>query len=186
VKWALLYTRSRGVPFGLLMVVLCTAAVAAVSHVLDGGSVGWGVFLLMLAVDVLGVGLAGQDPQLDGTAAIRWRPRRLIHLLLIGVLGAAAVLALGDAYGTPVLVLRNALGMLGLLGVATLLFGAQFGWLLPMTWCLFAVVMPGGRSTPYEIGAWMMQPLDATVGNWTAGVLGTVGAMTYAVVGPRR
>jgi hypothetical protein len=47
-------------------------------------------------------------------------------------------------------------------------------------------VMPAGSSTPYEMGVWMLQPLDAAPADWTAAVLGAVGALAYAVVGPRR
>jgi hypothetical protein len=186
MRWTLLYARSRGVPFALFMVLVCTLSVIGLSSAFDGGSVRWGVFLLMLTVGVLGAGLAGQDQQLDRTAAIRWRPRRLAHLLLIGALGAAAVLALGDEYGAPVLVVRNAVGMLGLAGITTVLVGAQFSWALPIAWCILAMVMPAGSSTPYEMGVWMLQPLDAAPADWTAAVLGAVGALAYAVVGPRR
>jgi hypothetical protein len=186
VRWARLYARSRGAQFGLSMAIGVTVAVKVLSHAGSSPGIGWGAFLLLLVTSVLSVGLDGQDQQLDRTAAIRWQPRRLTHLLLIGVVGGGVVLALGSAYGSPAIVLRNTVGLVGLVGVATVAFGAQFSWILPFAWCVVALPLPPGDGTGYEIGTWMLQNSDVTAANWTAWLIGTAGIVGYALRGPRR
>jgi len=185
MRWTLLYARSRGVPFGLLLSVACAAAVLALSHIGPAPDLWWGVFLLLLVAAVLSSGLEGQDQQLDRTAAVRWQPRRMVHLLLIGVVSATVVLTLGDAYGSPVIVLRDAAGMVGLVGATTVILGAQFAWTVPLTWCMVALLLPDGAGTGYGIGAWMIQSVDVPAANWTAVLIGGVGVLGYTVRGPR-
>jgi len=186
VRWTRLYARSRGASFGLAAALAVTAAVAVLSRAGSRPGPGWGVFLLLLVTSVLSVGLDGQDQQLDRTAAVRWPPRRVVHLVLIGAVGGGFLLALGSAYGSPAVVLRNTAGLVGLIGVATVATGAQFSWTLPFAWCVVALPLPPGDGTAYQIGTWMLQRSDVPAANWTAWLIGAAGVAGYALRGPRR
>ncbi|HET6706028.1 MAG TPA: hypothetical protein VFH84_13710, partial [Amycolatopsis sp.] len=100
MRWATLYARSRQLPaaFGALLV--------ATSGVWFLGRDSWDVILAALAlttaVAVAAIGLSGQDPDLDRTAALPWPVRRFAHLALIGVVAGALVLGVQELGPSPV------------------------------------------------------------------------------------
>ncbi|WP_406638531.1 hypothetical protein [Amycolatopsis sp. WGS_07] len=187
MRWTALYARSRHLVAALVAVLLC----AVVFPLLLGGS--WTTFLATIAlgatVAVAGVGLSGQDVDLDRTASFRWPPRRLAHLLLIGVLAGGVTLAAQGLVESPMdtgWVLRNAAGLLGLTGLAATLFGGQFGWTLPLGWAMTTAFVPKSAGQVYDIVAWPMAAADAEAAWWMAGLLFVVGTAAYAGAGARR
>ena len=189
MRWAVLYARSRQVP------VAATGLVAVVCGVWLLYRSSWSLLPASLAITcgvaIAAIGLSGQDVDLDRTAAIRWPVRRLAHLLLIGVVTGALVLAAQQLGGSPVdtwLVVRNSAGALGLAGLAATVAGGHFGWTLPLFWFAVAVFAPESSHPPVstEIVAWMLQPGDSVPANWTAMVAAMVGLVAYAWSGGRK
>ena len=86
MRWLTLYARSRQVPASFAAVVISAMAVWALAP--DGnagpGDLRLPTLALAAGVTAASVGLGGQDFALDRTAAIRWAPRRAVHVLLIG------------------------------------------------------------------------------------------------------
>ncbi|WP_414939819.1 hypothetical protein [Amycolatopsis sp. cmx-11-51] len=189
MRWAVLYARSRAIPASLAALVVSMAALWFLAR--DRWSEIPVSLALTVAVAVMATGLSGQDTDLDRTAAIRWLPRRGLHLLLIGGLGIGAVLLprLWEAERVPVeVIVRNAAGLLGLAGIAAVLFGGAFGWVLPLLALVVALVVKVASSdtdTVSLVVTWLFQPGDVAAATWTAVVLAVAGFGTYAVFGNR-
>ena len=189
MRWAVLYARSRQAPIAAAGLVAVVCAV----WLLCRNS--WSLLPASLAITggvaIAAIGLSGQDVDLDRTAAIRWPVRRLAHLLLIGLVTGALVLAAQQLSGTPIdtwLVVRNSAGALGLAGLAATIAGGQFGWTLPLFWFAVAVFAPVSAEPPVStrIVAWMLQPGDSAPANWTAMVAAVVGLVAYTWSGGRK
>ncbi|WIX81812.1 hypothetical protein QRX50_14155 [Amycolatopsis carbonis] len=187
MRWLALYARSRRLPVSLAALVLCTVVI----RLIVGSD--WSTFFVSLtlgaAVAVAATGLSGQDVDLDRTAAFGWLPRRLAHLLLMGLLAAGVLLLVQAPGATQVaasVILRDGAGLLGLAGLAATLFGGQFGWTFPLGWIVVALFVPGEPIELSRVLAWPLQPADVAVAWWVAGVLFVLGSGTYAVVGARR
>lgn len=186
MRWVTLYARSRQVPAAFAALLLGTVGV----WWLSGDS--WSPFLAALAltcgIAVAAIGLSGQDVDLDRTAAMPWLPRRLAHILLIGVLAGGAVLA-AQSFGTfhvdMSIIARDALGLLGLAGIAATVAGGQYGWTLPLAWFAFAPLVPP-RDVYADVMAWMLRPPGTSAATWTAAILGVTGIVAYAGWGGRR
>jgi hypothetical protein len=181
-----LYARSRQVPASLAALLVSTMAVWLLAR--DSWSLRPVSLALIAGVAVTATGLGGQDADLDRSAAIRWFPRRGAHLLLIGALAAAAVLAprLWETGLVPVeMVLRNVGGLLGLAGIAAVLFGGAFGWTLPLFAFAVAYLTPPDEGTVTAVATWVFQPTEVAAAAWTAAVLGVAGAGSYALFGGR-
>ncbi|WP_326566246.1 hypothetical protein VSH64_30760 [Amycolatopsis rhabdoformis] len=184
MRWLTLYARSRRLPASLVALVLCPLVI----RVLAGSdwSVGFASLALGAAIAVAATGLSGQDVDLDRTAAFGWLPRRLVHLVLLGVI-AVGVLLLVRASEVPApVILRDGLGLVGLAGLAAFAFGGQFGWTLPLLWLVVALFVPGDPVGLYHVVAWPLQDSDIAVSWWLAGGLFLVGTGAYAAVGARR
>ncbi|WP_082857568.1 hypothetical protein [Amycolatopsis regifaucium] len=183
----MLYARSRAVPASLAALVVSMAVLWSLAR--DSWSLTPVSLALTVAVAVPAIGLSGQDADLDRTAAIRWRPRRGLHLLLIGGLafGAALLPRLWETERVPVeIIARNAGGLLGLVGIAAMLFGGAYGWTLPLLAFAVAFFTPPGTDTGTLVATWLLQPADVAAATWTAVVLAVAGFGTYAVFGGRR
>jgi hypothetical protein len=190
MRWAALYARSRQVPFTMLTIQLTTAGVWALARATGGSSL-LAVLALLLGVGILAVGLSGQEPAFDATAALPWPPRRALHALLIGAVTAATAVVWQTVLG-PVLpvgvVLRTCAGLLGVAALAATVFGGRHGWTLPFGWFLISFLAP---HPPDEAGAsraltWMVQPGGTPQATWTAAALAIVGVACYARFGNRR
>ncbi|WP_037357030.1 hypothetical protein [Amycolatopsis orientalis] len=187
MRWTALYVRSRHLAVSLVAVVLCAAVLPLVLG--DNWSTFFAAISLGAAVAVAGVGLSGQDLDLDRTASFRWPPRRLAHLLAIGAVSAGVLLAAQpfvDLPMAPVWILRDAAGLLGLTGLAATFFGGQFGWTLPLGWAMTAVVIPTATDQVYDVVAWPVATADSTAAWWTAGLLFVAGTAAYTAAGGRR
>ncbi|MGW0828242.1 hypothetical protein [Streptomyces sp. NPDC002845] len=191
MRWLTLYARSRQVPASLAAVVIGAVAVWALAR--DGGE-GPGdlrpaVLVLATAAMAVSIGLSGQDPALDRTAAIRWVPRRAAHVLLAGAVVGAVLLtvqAMGEDMATTAFVVRDSAGLMGLVALGAALSGGQYAWTLPFAWLSFSFFAPPPTSAPMQVATWMLLPPGTTAGTWTALVFTVAGTAAYAFAGPRR
>ncbi|WP_116200145.1 hypothetical protein [Amycolatopsis circi] len=187
MRWIALYARSRHLAVSLAALLLCAVVLPPLLG--SNWTTLFATVTLGAAVAVAGVGLSGQDLDLDRTASFRWPPRRLTHLLLIGAVAGGVMVAAQGLVDLPMgasWILRNAAGLLGLTGLAATLFGGQFGWTLPMGWAMTAAFVPEGVGKVYDVVAWPMATADAAAAWWTAGLLFVAGSAAYTVAGARR
>ncbi|MBN9747181.1 hypothetical protein DMP23_39845 [Amycolatopsis sp. A1MSW2902] len=187
MRWTALYARSRHLAASLAAVLLCAVVLPPLLG--DNWATLFATFTLGAAVAVAGVGLSGQDIDLDRTASFRWPPRRLGHLLLIGAVAGGVMIAAQGFVDHPMesgWILRNAAGLIGLTGLAATLFGGQFGWTLPLGWAMTAIFVPSAVGQAYDFVAWPMATAASATAWWTAGLLFAVGTAAYTVAGARR
>ncbi|MFF7993882.1 hypothetical protein ACFZDG_29350 [Kitasatospora xanthocidica] len=188
MKWLTLYARSRQVPGSAGAVLLVTLAVWALVEP-GPSNLGTAVLVLGAHVAAASVGLGGQDVVLERTAAIRWMPRRVAHVLLIGAVAGAALLAV-QAVGTELaptgVVVRDSAGLVGLAALGAVLCGAQLAWTLPTGWLALALLVPVPGGTVGEVLNWMVFPPGTAASGWTAWTLLATGTAAYALAGPRR
>lgn len=191
MRWLTLYARSRQVPASLAAVLISAMAAGAVAR---GGGEGPGdprlpVLALAAGAMAASVGLGGQDLALDRAAAIRWVPRRAVHVLLAGAVVCTVLLTvqtLGDDLATTTFLVRDSAGLMGLVALGAALSGGQYAWTLPFAWLSFSFFAPPPTSMPMRVATWMLLPPGTPAGTWTALVLTVVGTTAYAVAGPRR
>ncbi|MFB9925101.1 hypothetical protein ACFORO_27065 [Amycolatopsis halotolerans] len=187
MRWTALYARSRHLTVALAAVLLCAAVLPLLLG--DSWSTVFATVTLGAAVAVAGVGLSGQDLDLDRTASFRWPPRRLTHLLVIGVVAGGVMLAAQGLADLPIdssWILRDVAGLLGLTGLAATLFGGQFGWTLPMGWAMTAALVPKAVGQAYDVVAWPMATADSAQAWWVAGLLFVAGTAAYTMAGAHR
>ncbi|WP_189917840.1 hypothetical protein [Kitasatospora xanthocidica] len=188
MRWLGLYARSRQVPTSAAAVLLVGLAVWAL---VEPGPSDLGTAVLVLGANVVAasVGLGGQDVLLERTAAIRWLPRRVAHVLLIGAVAGAALLAV-QSVGTELaptgVVVRDSAGLVGLAALGAVLCGAQLAWTLPTGWLAAALLVPVPGGTTGKVLNWMIFPTGTTASDWTAWTLLATGTVAYALAGPRR
>ncbi|MGC4983396.1 hypothetical protein ACLQ18_22645 [Streptomyces sp. DT193] len=194
MRWLTLYARSRQVPASFAAVVISAMAVWALAPDGDAGPGDPRLPTLALAAGVTAasIGLGGQDLALDRTAAIRWAPRRAVHVLLIGTVVTAVLLAVllavrtaGEDLATTAFVVRNCAGLTGLCAVGATVCGAQYAWTPPITWLALSLFAPPPTGVPTQVVGWMLLPPGTATGTWTALVLTVTGTAAYAVAGPR-
>jgi hypothetical protein len=183
----MLYARSRQVPAAFTALLVATAGLWFLAR----GS--WAPLPVMLTltagIAVAAIGLSGQDPDLDRTAALPWPVRRFAHLALIGLAAGGAVLVVQELGTSTVdlsIILRDAAGLLGLAGLAATVAGGQFGWTLPLLWAGMAPFVQDDGSATSHVVAWMLQPPGTAAATWTAVVLAVAGAVAHTGWGGRR
>ena len=191
MRWLTLYARSRQVPASLAALVISAAAVWALSRLGDGrpGDPRLPALVLAAGAMALSIGLSGQDPALDRTAAIRWVHRRAAHVLLAGAAVGTVLLTVqstGGSMASTAFVVRDSAGLMGLGALGAAFSGGQYAWTLPFAWLLFSFVAPPATSAPMRVATWMLLPPGTAVATWTALVITLVGTTAYAVAGPRR
>lgn len=147
------------------------------------------VIVLATGVTSASIGLSGQDLALDRTAAIRWAPRRTAHVLLCGAVVGAVLLtvrAMGSDRATTAFVVRDSVGLMGLVAPGAALSSGRYAWTLPFAWPSFSFFAPPPTTTPTRVASWMLLPPGTAAGTWTAAVLAVFVTVAYAVAGPRR
>ncbi|WP_250034780.1 hypothetical protein [Paractinoplanes maris] len=194
MAWLRLYTRSRRLPLAIVVsfggAALIWAGWSLFSDAPDI-STSLATFTVLLALAPLIPTLAGDDDSLESTAALRWPPRRALHLLAAGVVVAVPMLAsraTGASFGSTGEMLRDVAGMTGLIGLSAALLGTRMAWQLPICWTVTQLIFgdPSSRGWP-EALFWLVQPAGSEIATVTALVLLTAGVATYAWrVGPRR
>ncbi len=154
------------------------------------GSPQLAAFGAAIGVAAVAAGLGGHDLALDRTAGFGWPPRRAAHLLLGGAVVAALLLAVGrvaDPIAPDAFVLRDVLGLGGLVALGAVLFGPRAAWALPVGWTgLTLVVPPGDDHWLSRLLTWPVQPTGTTSATITAVVLGCTGLLAYSWFGCRR
>ena len=185
----MLYARSRRIPVTLGLLGAITVLTWTLWSVFSNTrEVGLPMILLtvLLMVAAVSATLAGPDDALDRTAALPWARRRALHLLAaLAVIVALLLLTLvtGAQFTPFTIVLRDAVGLLGLLALGAATVGAAKSWFLPLVWTMFAAVYPlAGRWG--ELATWQAQVPDHRPAAILAAVLGLSGLIAYAVAGP--
>ncbi|MFD9107967.1 hypothetical protein [Streptomyces bottropensis] len=194
MRWLTLYARSRQVPASFAALVISAVTVWALTQ--DGGRRSGDpadprlpVLVLAAGAMAASVGLSGQDPALDRTAAIRWAPRRAAHVLLAGAVVAAVLLAvqtMGASMATTAFVVRDSAGLMGLVALGAAFGGGRYAWTLPFAWLSFSFFAPPATGAAGRVATWMLLPAGTPTATWTAVILTAVGTTVYAVAGPRR
>jgi hypothetical protein len=183
--WLPLYLRSRRLPAALAtslaaVVVTWTAWSAAtdrreVDQTLTALTV-------VLALAPMIPTLSGDDDALESTAALRWRPRRAIHLVACFALVAAALAvtrATGAWFGPTWVVIRDSAGLTGLIGLSAALLGTRVAWAPPIGWSAIQIIFshPDANAVLF----WLVQPVGNHPAAVTAAVLLVGGASAYGI-----
>jgi len=183
--WLPLYLRSRRLPAALaasLGAVLVTWAGWSIFTDQRAVSPTLTVLTVMLALAPLIPTLSGDDDALESTAALRWPPRRALHLVgcFAIVAGALAVTrATGAWFGPTWEVVRDSAGLTGLIGLSAALLGTRIAWAPPIGWTAIQVV--SGGADHHRILFWLLQPAGNPPAAITAATLLVGGVLAYAV-----
>jgi hypothetical protein len=190
----LLYARSRHVPGSVLVATAGVAVAWCLGVLVEGRSAVPALLAVVVGVVAVSPGLAGDDMDLDRTAAVAWPPRRAAHLVLAGAVVAALVVATaltGRHLGEAAQVARDVLGLSGLLGLGAVALGAGRAWIAPLVWALLSLTLLPRLAPPSTAGVrgqvltWVVQPVESSPSVVTAGVVGMAGILAYAMVGAR-
>jgi hypothetical protein len=198
MRWLALYLRSRSAPAALAAALGTIAALWWLHHAIDRPQPRPLLALLAAVAGTAAIapGLAGADHDLDRTAAIAWLPRRAAHLttgaaVVAGLLAATALT--GDPLARTEPIVRDVIGLGGLIALGAATVGAARAPLLPVTWTLLVLrFSPAlGGTPPTRPGyrqalTWMIQPAGTTSATAAAVLLGVAGTLAYAVFGSRR
>jgi hypothetical protein len=186
-RWLRLYLRSRRVPFAasislavIATVVLLRAALSDRPHV----DPGLAAVTAVLALSPLIPTLAGNDGNLERTAALPWPPRRVAHLIAVG--GFVAVILLGvrvtgTDFGPGWQIIRNSAGLVGLIGLGVALLGTRLAWIAPVTWSAFQAMTVASAGPGWQQSLlWLIQPEQSVPAAVTAAVLLVARVLAYA------
>jgi hypothetical protein len=190
MRFLVLYLRSRHVPAALLAAGGSVAVLWWLSQVFrEVPGVAFGVFAAVAGAAATGPGLAGADLDLDRTARVAWPPRRAAHITVAGIVvaGIVAATALTGMQLIPAArVIRDVIGMSGLIAFGAVVIGAGRAWILPLTWTLLAMQRPPSPTPTYRaVLTWMLQSPATPAASVTALILGAAGVLAYAILGPR-
>jgi hypothetical protein len=192
VRFLALYLRSRRVPLALAVAAGGTALTWTIwTLASDDRDVLSSVVILTVLILTAAFThtLAPPDDELDRTAAVRWPPRRLAHLIAALTVIVALVLATqatGARFGPPAVILRDAAGLLGLFALGAAAVGPGRAVFLPVMWTLAAVIFPQFQPLAGEVATWQHQPAASTPAAVTATVLALAGLIGYVATGPAR
>jgi hypothetical protein len=186
-RWLPLYLRSRRVP---LAVATSVAVIAVVVLLWTAGSdrsqvdPGLAALTVLLAIAPLIPTLVSSDDALEGTAALPWPPRRVLHLICAGGFVAVALFAVrgvGADFGPAWLIIRNSAGLAGLIGFAVALLGVRRAWVAPVAWSALQamIAVPDGSGWQQTL-FWLIQPVQSRPAAVTATVLLLAGVLAYA------
>jgi len=150
------------------------------------------MYAVTISAAAAGPGMAGADLDLDQTAAIDWRPLRLAHVLLIGVLVAGLVTATvltGHTLGPSQQIVRNAIGFTGILALAATTLGVARAWvplvLLAVAGPYLAFQLGTNAPTWTSIITWPVHPPTSGASWMVAITLAAAGTAAYTLAGPR-
>nr|WP_042188183.1 hypothetical protein [Kibdelosporangium sp. MJ126-NF4] len=176
MRLLVLYARSRGLLVAFVVMVAATIGAWA----LDDSSVQILLLILGMGGTVASVGLGSSDLQLDRTGALPWPLWRGAHLVVAAavVSGLITAIQIWDAG----MILRGAVGLVGLTGLTAAILGSQLAWTLPAAWAAVCVVT---GPTDNKVLTWLVQSPESTGALLTATALGVAGVATYAIRGPR-
>ena len=185
MRWLLLYLRSRQVAAGTGTALACAVGVALLTGDNPTRQLMFAVLTTTAVTAVTATGLAGVDPALERTAALRWWWRRAAHVVAIGGLAVVLGVAVGPPVDTEVVV-RGAVGLAGLAALGATVLGGGLAWCVPMVWTVVAVsALLASQPPAGPLLTWLVQPPDTTAATVAAGGLGLAGLLVYAIRGPR-
>ena len=190
MRWTVLYLKSRRAPSTLVAVLVSSVVVWLLARYFPDPAVGVELPPLALAVGaaVATGGLAGADPLLERTAAVDWRIRRLLHVLILAAVVVWAFQAIESVGGQQLLpisaALRDGAGLTGLAALGVAVIGVSLAWLFPVVWCAAAMMTPPSSLAVTQAITWLLQPTSSTTATITAIVLGLGGSLCYAILGP--
>jgi len=182
--WLPLYLRSRRLPAALATSLGAIALTwAAWSAATDRRDIDQSLVVLtvVLALAPMIPTLSGDDDALESTAALRWPPRRAVHLAGCFVVVAAALAvtrATGAWFGPTWEVVRDSAGLTGLIGLSAALLGTRIAWAPPIGWAALQVLF--GRPAGNHILFWLVQPAADRAAAITAAALAVGGLFAYA------
>lgn len=195
MRLAVLYARSRGVPFAALVLVAVCATGTWAGHwlatrpTLDGATARVPVTVaLAVAVAVVLAGtLHSSADEVERTTPRSWTRWRAGH--------AAAAAAFGTALVAPVLptavygqtsLLRNTAGLLGLALLGASVVGPRLAWVLPLNYAAVVYLSAGLRdSQGRPVWAFVMQPGGSSAAIASAVLLLTVGTAAWSATARR-
>jgi hypothetical protein len=147
------------------------------------------VLAVLLVASPLAATLATPDDALDRTAALRWAFRRAPHVVVATALVIALFLVTQPTaarFGPTALVLRDAVGLIGLTLLGAAVRGARRSWIAPTVWTLVAFVVPvaqAGSPRHVQVLTWMVQDPSSRPASVTAVAMAIVGATAYTARG---
>lgn len=188
-RFVLLHLRARNGPLvgaGLVTVALLAWAVAhwlVTREFSTGARERWPVAALapLLGAVLVSVGFASPDEELERTAALPWRPIRLLQVMLAGAAVAVPLALTGLSeprlYGAFELV-RNTAAAVGAVALSTAVAGARLAW-LPVAPYVLVVMSVGPRNPGAAWWTWPVQPWASPLAVWSAAVLLILGGAAY-------
>ncbi|WP_433831346.1 hypothetical protein ACQP2E_13250 [Actinoplanes sp. CA-015351] len=192
MRFLTLYLRSRRAPLALAGAIASTAVTWTLWSVFsDSPEAGVPMVILtvLLLVAALTATLGGPDDALEATAALRWPPRRIAHLMVAFLLVTGLILvtwATGARFGPGWLVIRDAAGLLGLTALCAATIGVPKAWFLPLGWTFAAALFPQADPLAGRVLTWQAQAPESTSAAVTGGLFAVAGIVVYAVSGPAR
>ena len=187
-----LHARWRGLPVATCLVLAVAAAARALLQpALTSGSLDPASLLLLavtLSAAAVGTTLAGPCPEVERSVPRLGARERTLHLLVltVGIAVPLLVVARTGGAGDSFVVLRAALGAVGLLALGAVLFAERAAWVVP-TLCLTPLVLTGAADRgPAQYASWPLQDSSWLPAAAVAVVLALVPATAYAWRGARR
>ncbi|WP_344412261.1 hypothetical protein [Amycolatopsis minnesotensis] len=169
-------------------VVVSVAALMGLARATDS-ILYFGLIAMAIAAGAWGSGFAGEDPELDRTASVRWPVYRAAHLLVATAVAVGVVLALWSTVDPPLLppgvVWRDLAGLAGLTALGAVTIGGRLAWAPPLGWAAILLLVPPDPTGVWPVITWLAQPEGSTAALITAVVLGVAGFACYAGFGPR-
>jgi hypothetical protein len=194
MRLLVLYLRSRQAPLATAAAAASVALLWSLDGVTDHRMTGLVAMLAVVAATAaFGTGLAGHDRDLDRTAALSWPPWRTAHVVAAGAIVVSLVAGTaitGERLAPAGHIIRDTVGMAGLLALGAATLGAGRAWIPPVAVALLSETIAPRLGPPpldaYEQAlAWTHQPTTSTTATVTAAVLGVAGAVSYAIAGSR-
>lgn len=189
-RFVLLHLRARNTPLvgaGLIAVALLAWAVAhwlVTQEFSTGAQERWPVAALapLLSAVLVSVGFAGADEELERTAAVRWRPIRLLQVMLATVAVGAALALTGlwepRMFGAFELV-RNTAAVVGAVALSAAVLGARLAW-APVAPYVLVIMSVGPRNPGTAWWTWPVQPWASPLAVWSAATLLILGGAAYS------
>ncbi|WP_430782855.1 hypothetical protein [Actinoplanes sp. G11-F43] len=185
-RWLPLYLRSRRVPLAVTVSAAAVTVVGVTWRAFAGRPEVHTSLAVLTAVLVLAPlisTMSGDDDELESTAALRWPPRRALHLAGIALVTFVLIAGAGPAgvdLGSAGQILRNSAGLAGLAGIGVALAGVQFAWLAPVVWAGVQAMGSPGHEMWSQMVFWLLQPAASRPSALLAGALAVTGLIAYA------
>jgi hypothetical protein len=191
MRWWPLYLRARSVPASFAVMLCCAIALWWGGQALHNEQYRGLLALLAVVAATVAIapGLAGADHDLEKGAAIAWPPRRAGHVVVAGAVLVGLFALTGQGSGGQLV--RDVIGLGGLVALGATVLGALRAPLLPIVWTALVLRfapplgIPPARPTYKVMLTWMTQPAGTRAATVAALILGVAGTLAYALFGAR-